>query len=201
MSDFGLYVIATRPALSYGDVARICVSRGVRYLQLREKDIADRDILAAAKEITDITKGTGTLFVVNDRADLALLAGADVLHLGQGDISVADARKIVGCDIGIGLSTHSIAQARQALALKPAYIGFGPVYPTTTKKNPDPTVGVELLAQVVALSDVPVVAIGGIFPSNIAEVLAAGAKNICMVRHLMCDDDLESKIEELQNIL
>lgn len=200
MTDFGLYVIATRPTLSYAKVAEICVKRGVRYLQLREKDIDDRVLLSAAREIREVTQGTQTKFVINDRADIAVLSDADVLHLGQGDLSMADARKIVG-DMPIGLSTHSIEQALAAIEQKPIYIGFGPVYPTTTKKNPDPTVGIELLRQVVGLSSVPVVAIGGIFPENIGEVIAAGAKNICMVRHLMCDENLEEKIFRLQKIL
>lgn len=200
MTDFGLYVIATRPTLSYAKVAEICVKRGVRYLQLREKDIDDRVLLSAAREIREVTRGTQTKFVINDRADIAVLSDADVLHLGQGDLSMADARKIVG-DMPIGLSTHSIEQALAAIEQKPIYIGFGPVYPTTTKKNPDPTVGIELLRQVVGLSSVPVVAIGGIFPENIGEVIAAGAKNICMVRHLMCDENLEEKIFRLQKIL
>lgn len=200
MTDFGLYVIATRPTLSYARVAEICVKRGVRYLQLREKEIDDRVLLDAAREIREVTRGTQTKFVINDRADIAVLSHADVLHLGQGDLSMAEARKIVG-DMPIGLSTHSIEQALIAIEQKPIYIGFGPVYPTTTKKNPDPTVGVELLRQVVGLSSVPVVAIGGIFPENIGEVIAAGAKNICMVRHLMCDENLEDKIVRLQEIL
>lgn len=196
--DFGLYVIATAPAISYEDVARICVRRGVRYLQLREKATDDRDLLEIARRIKAITSGTGTLFVINDRADLALLSAADVLHLGQGDLGVSDARRIVGPDMGIGLSTHSIRQAQIAIEHNPVYIGFGPVYPTTTKAKPDPTVGVELLSQVAQLSPVPVVAIGGIFPDNLHEVLAAGAHNVCMVRHLMCDENLEEKIVELQ---
>lgn len=198
--DFGLYVIATRPTLSYGKVAEICVRCGVRYLQLREKDVDDRALLTAGREIRSVTRGSATQFVINDRADLAVLADADVLHLGQGDLSVDDARKIVG-QMPIGLSTHSIAQARQALAQNPAYIGFGPVYPTTTKKCPDPTVGVELLSEVIKFSTVPVVAIGGIFPENLSHVIGAGAKNVCMVRHLMCDENLEQKIIELQKFL
>lgn len=198
--NFGLYVIITDPVLNYKEIARICVRRNVKYLQLRLKEVDDRQLLIAAKQIKSITEGTQTKFVINDRADIAVLAAADVLHLGQGDITVQDARKIVG-DMPLGLSTHSIAQAREAIALKPTYIGFGPVYPTTTKKNPDPTVGVALLSQVVALSPVPVVAIGGIFPNNIGEVIAAGASNICMVRHLMCDENLEQKIVELQKIV
>lgn len=199
MENSGLYVIATKPTLSYGRIAEICVARGIKFLQLREKDLSDRELLEAAAQIKNVTQGTDTMFVMNDRADLAMLSGADCLHLGQDDISVEDARKIVG-DMPIGLSTHNLQQVRDAMAHNPLYIGFGPVYPTTTKAKADPTVGVELLRQAISLSTVPVIAIGGIFPENIGEVVAAGAKNMSLVRYLMCDD-IDSRIEELQRII
>ncbi len=199
MDNFGLYAIATKPALSYGKVAEICVRQGVRFLQLREKDLSDKQLLQAAAEIKSVTNGSQTLFVMNDRADLAYLAGADCLHLGQDDISVEDARRVVG-DMPIGLSTHSLDQVAKAMIHKPLYIGFGPVYPTTTKANPDPTVGVELLREAIKLSSVPVVAIGGIFPENISTVLEAGAKNICLVRHLM-GEDMEQRVIDINLML
>lgn len=204
MENFGLCVIITRPKLSYVEVAKACVKCGVSYLQLREKELSDRDILAAAEQIMAVTRGTQTKFVINDRADLAMLAKADMLHLGQDDISMDDARKIVGEDMPIGLSTHSLEQARTAIAQQPAYIGFGPIYPTTTKAKADPTVGVELLRELLAeLGDgaLPVIAIGGIFPENSQIVVGAGARNICLVRHLMeCDtvEELERRITKLQ---
>lgn len=203
MENFGLCVIITRAKLSYSDVARSCVECGVSYLQLREKDMSDREILSAAKEILSVTRGTKTKFIMNDRADLAYIAGADMLHLGQGDVTMADARKIVG-DMPIGLSTHSLEQACEALVQRPCYIGFGPVYATTTKAIADPTVGTELLGEVLKFADVPVIAIGGIFPENVDTVTAVGAKNICLVRHLMeCEsrEELESRITELQSAL
>lgn len=199
MDNFGLYVIITRPVLSYEQIAKICVRRGVGVLQLREKHLSDREVLAAAARITAITRGTATRFVINDRADLALAAGADMLHLGQDDLPIAEARRIVG-SMPIGLSTHSIAQAREALTHNPAYIGFGPVYPTTTKTIADPTVGTELLRQVVSFSTVPVVAIGGIFPDNIRDVFSTGARNYSLVRHLMESEQMEERIAELQNL-
>lgn len=201
--DFGLCVIITRPKLSYADVARSCVACGVSYLQLREKGLSDRDILEAAAEVLSVTRGTTTQFIMNDRADLALLSGADMLHLGQGDITLADAQRIVG-DMPIGLSTHSLEQAREALAQDPAYIGFGPIYPTTTKAIADPTVGTELLSEVLEFAKVPVIAIGGIFPENIETVTKVGARNVCLVRHLMeCDsrEELERRIGALQSKL
>lgn len=197
MKDFGVYVIITDPPLPYAEIARICVARGVRMLQLREKNLDDRAILAAAAEITAVTRGTDTLFVMNDRADLALLAGADVVHLGQGDISLSDARRIVGPDMIIGLSTHTLDQARSAIAQGADYIGFGPVWATPTKDVPDEVVGLDLLRQVVELSPVPVVAIGGIFPENLPQVFAAGARTFSMVRHLM-HPDIDSRIQQLQ---
>jgi thiamine-phosphate pyrophosphorylase len=197
MRDFGLYVIITDPVLSYRRVAEICVECGVRMLQLREKHLDDKAILAAAAEILDVTRGTDTMFVMNDRADLAALAGADAVHLGQGDISLSDARRIVGPDMTIGLSTHSIEQARKAIADGADYIGFGPVWATPTKAIPDPAVGVAQLAEVVKFSPVPVVAIGGIFPENLPDVLAAGARNVCLVRHLMESDALDERINAL----
>lgn len=198
MDNFGLYVIATRPTLSYGRVAEICVENDIRFLQLREKHLSDRELLSAAREIKSVTRGSNTLFVMNDRADLALLSEADVLHLGQDDLPIEKARLIVG-DMPIGLSTHSLSQAVEALTKSPMYIGFGPVYPTTTKANPDPTVGAELLGEIVKLSNVPVVAIGGIFPENITDVLAVGAKNVSLVRHLMCDE-MECRIKNLKKL-
>lgn len=204
IDNFGLCVIITRPNLSYSQIAQVCVERGVRYLQLREKDLSDREILEAAKQILSITRGTSTKFIMNDRADLALLAKADMLHLGQSDISLAEARHIVGESMPIGLSTHSLEQAHSAIAQSPAYIGFGPIYPTTTKKIADPTVGTGLLTEVLSFANIPVIAIGGIFPSNVEQVVTAGAKNISLVRHLMeCQstDELNDRIEQLQQAL
>ena len=200
MKDFGPYVIITDPVLPYRRIAEICVERGVRMLQLREKHLDDRAILAAAAEITAVTRGTETLFVMNDRADLACLAGADVLHLGQGDISLEDARRIVGPEMFIGLSTHTLEQARKAIAEGADYIGFGPVWATPTKDVPDEVVGVELLRQVVGFSPVPVVAIGGIFPENLGEVLDAGARSFSLVRYLMSTPDLDERIMTLQTM-
>jgi len=122
--------------------------------------------------------------VINDRPDIAALCEADYLHLGQDDISIEDARRIVG-NMRIGLSTHTVEQAKEALNKKPDYIGFGPIFPTNAKAKPDPPVGTAQLKQVVDFSPVPVVAIGGIFPDNLDLVLQTGVGSVAMVRHLM----------------
>ena len=204
MKDFGLYLIITKPVLSYREVAEAAVRNDIRMLQLREKHLNDNELLAAAREIREVTSGTNTLLVINDRPDIALLCEADVLHLGQNDISVKDARKIVGDDMLIGLSTHSFQQAKDALAHNPDYIGFGPIYKTPTKVNPDPTVGTDNLREIVSVADeknVPVIAIGGIFPESIPTVLEAGARNICMVRYFMESNDLDERIKKIKEMI
>ena len=199
--DFGLYVILTQPRAGHIAVAKACVELGVRMVQLREKTMPDRDLLKLARELRAVTHGTQTALFINDRADIAALCQADGLHLGQDDMSMEDARRIVGAHVRIGLSTHSIAQARAALEQQPDYIGFGPVWSTPTKANPDPVVGTELLRQVVGFADVPVVAIGGIFPSRIPEVLAAGARNLALVRHFMEAEEPRERIAEVMEMV
>lgn len=200
MQNFGLYIIMTRPVLPHTVIAEKCVSHGIRMLQLREKHMADRELVKIAKDIRSITKGTSTALVINDRPDIAAICEADYLHLGQDDITIEDARKIVG-NMKIGLSTHSIQQAREALEKNPAYIGFGPVYPTNAKERPDKPVGSGQLAEVLGFAGVPVVAIGGIFPENIDPVIKAGAGNIALVRYFMQTDRFDERVEEINKRL
>lgn len=199
MEDFGLYIIITKPFLSYTTIAEKCVAHGIKMLQLREKNLPDRELIKIGKEIRNITKGTGTKLVINDRPDIAAICEADFLHLGQDDISINDAREIVG-DMKIGLSTHSIEQAKEALKNNPSYIGFGPVYPTNAKAIPDKPVGTEQLKQVLGFANIPVVAIGGIFPENIKHVIDAGAKNIVMVRYFMQTGEFDKRVNEIKKL-
>jgi len=200
MENFGIYIIITNPTLPYSTIAEICVRNEIKMLQLREKNLDDRSLIRIGREIKSITKGSETRFVMNDRPDLAVLCDADVLHLGQDDMPLEEARKIVG-DMPIGLSTHSIEQAKRALELDPMYIGFGPIFPTNAKAKPDAPVGTEKLSEVLQFAQVPVVAIGGLFPENIEQVVKAGAQNIALVRHFMQTCDLEARIEEMNHHL
>jgi len=191
-----LYIIITKPVLKYTQIAEICVRNQIKYLQLREKDIEDRELLQIARDISSITKNSDTKFIINDRVDICLLAGADGVHLGQDDISFADAKRLLPLDKIIGLSTHDLTQATEALKLDPDYIGFGPIYATPTKRKPDPVVGCELLSEVLKIATIPVIAIGGIDDTNIQNVIIAGAKNICMVRYFMETEELEERIKK-----
>ena len=200
MEVIGTYIIVTKPVLPHAVIAEKCVQHGVRMLQLREKHLSDKELLSIAREMRSITKGTQTKFVINDRPDIAILCDADYLHLGQGDISINNARAIIG-NMKIGLSTHSIQQAKEALKKNPDYIGFGPIYPTNAKVKPDKPVGVELLKEVLAFSNVPVVAIGGIFPENIKNIIKVGAQNVAMVRYFMQSDNFKKQYESLGKLL
>jgi thiamine-phosphate pyrophosphorylase len=199
MESFGIYIIITNPQLSYATIAEKCVYHGIKMLQLREKHLSDKELIKIGKEIRSITKGTVTNFVVNDRPDIAVICDADFLHLGQDDISIEDARKVVG-NMKIGLSTHSIGQAQEALKKNPDYIGFGPIYPTNAKVKPDKPVSTEQLKQVLGFANVPVVAIGGIFPENVDQVIEAGAINIAMVRYFMQTDGFDKRVHDLNEL-
>ncbi len=199
MDNFGTYIIVTNPQLPYSTIAEKCVLHGIKMLQLREKNLSDKELIKIGKEIRSITKGTATNFVINDRPDIAVVCDADYLHLGQDDMPVEEARKIVG-NMKIGLSTHSVEQAKEALTKNPYYIGFGPIYPTNAKAKPDQPVGTEQLKEVLKFAKVPVVAIGGIFPENIHQVIDAGANNIAMVRHFMQTRQFDHRVQDLNNL-
>lgn len=198
MEDSGIYIIITHPALPYRTIAEDCVSMGIKMLQLREKDIPDGQLLKIAKELREITRGTQTSLVIDDRPDIAALCKADYLHIGQSDLPIEEARKIVG-NMKIGLSTHSIAQVKEALKKNPDYIGFGPVFPTPTKAIADPAVGTELIKEVMSISNVPVVVLGGLFPENISSVIEAGAKNVALVRYFMETKNFKERVRIIKD--
>jgi thiamine-phosphate pyrophosphorylase len=167
-------------------LARTLVSSGARVLQVRLKPrgarIGAREILAAAHMARRVCDESGARLVVNDRFDIALLANADGVHLGQTDLSIATVRAIVGTRLAIGVSTHDLAQVRAAVTAGADYLGYGPVFGTTTKENPDAVQGIDALrAAVGAAGDVPIVAIGGITSDRVADVYATGARAICAI--------------------
>ncbi len=156
---------------------------GVDIIQLRSKSGSDVEILAAARRFAAVCRSHGALFIINDRPDLAVAAGADGVHVGQDDAPVSDARAAVGPDRIVGLSTHSPAQIDAAAQTDVDYIGVGPVHATPTKPG-RPPVGVDLVAYAAAHARPPFFAIGGINPSNVDAVVDAGAERIVVVRAL-----------------
>src|SRR5438067_497718 len=173
----GLYGMVDLPAagggVPAGRLARALLDGGARVLQLRMKGGTASAMLAVLDELRPLCRAREATLIVNDRLDVALAGGADGAHLGQDDLPLEAARRVAPPPFLLGVSTHSEAQARAAVAGGADYLGFGPCFPTTTKLNPDPVVGLDALARVCALG-VPVVAIGGITVERVAEVARAG---------------------------
>jgi thiamine-phosphate pyrophosphorylase len=174
----GLYAIVD-PELCRGRdplaIAEQILRGGCAVLQLRSKSMDEEALEALARAMRGLCRGRGVPFVVNDHLALALRVGADGVHLGQGDMPIEQARALGGAALGIGLSTHDLAQVQGAQRRGADLIGFGPVFATTSKRDPDPTVGLAGLRAACAAAQVPVVAIGGITPANAAAVARAGA--------------------------
>ena len=171
------------------DFANEVVSAGVTILQYRAKNLSSREMLAHARELRRIVPSSVKL-VMNDRADLCLAAGFDGVHVGQDDLSPASVRGIIGADLLLGVSTHNLAQFEMALESTANYLAIGPVFPTASKLNPDPVVGLELVTgarQLLAQRHDarPLVAIGGITRSNAAGVLSAGADSVAVISDLV----------------
>jgi len=198
--QFGLYLILTRPVAGYERCAEAAVAAGVRYLQLRMKDDPPTRILETARHLRALTAGTYTRFIVNDDPDLAAEVGADGVHLGQDDEPLLAARARHPEIKFWGLSTHDEKQATEAIALRPTYIGVGPVFRTPTKAKPDPVLGLVRLERILRATPLTAVAIGGINEENLADVLSAGAVNFAVVRAVCDHPDPASAIRRLQEI-
>lgn len=187
---------------AFDALARELIAAGVDVIQLRDKRLADRELLQRARRLGEVTSGTNTLFIMNDRADLAAIAGADGVHVGQGELSVAEARKIVGPDALVGVSTHSLAQAKQAEADCADYIGVGPTFASTTKHfDANELTGIELLRTIAAAVRIPAFAIGGIGRDNLREVLAAGFSRVAVSGAVVSAADPAAAVGDLRQIL
>jgi thiamine-phosphate pyrophosphorylase len=181
LADARLYLCTpTRPDLA--EFADAALAGGVDIVQLRDKGLEAKQEIAALEVLAEACARHGALLAVNDRADVALAVDADVLHLGQDDLPVPDARRVVGDDVVIGRSTHDVAQARAA-AVEPGvdYFCTGPCWPTPTKPG-RPAPGLDLVRATAGTTDRPWFAIGGIDRARLPEVLAAGADRVVVVR-------------------
>lgn len=171
-------------------------SAGVELMQLRDKRAPAGRIFLASKELAAVLCPTGAKFVVNDRPDIAAISGASGVHVGQDDLPPEDARRIVGSARWVGVSTHNLEQFREANATSADYIAVGPIFPTASKENPDPVVGLALLREARKLTTKPLVAIGGITLERAADVFRAGADSVAVIRDLICADDPARRAQE-----
>jgi thiamine-phosphate pyrophosphorylase len=181
-----LYAITDRQwsNCTHEEIVRMLLDGGASLIQLRDKEASGRELLDQAIACLKLTREAGATLIINDRVDVALTAGADGVHLGQDDLSVDEAREILGEDKIIGVSTHSIDQFRAALETSANYIALGPVFPTLTKENSAPVVGLELVREARKLTDRPLVAIGGINLGRAPEVIEAGADCVAVISAL-----------------
>lgn len=200
MKDFGFYLVITNPVVGYARCAEAAVRAGVRIVQLRMKHATRADILREAREMRRVTRGTETLFIVNDDPALAAEAEADGVHVGQDDMSPVEVRAKFPQLKVVGLSTHNLDQVRASWDQPIDYIGVGPVYATPTKDIPDPTLGPEMAGRMIAAARVPAVAIGGINAETLPAVLAAGARNFAVVRAVCQSPDPDEAIRKLVEI-
>ena len=167
---------------------------GVTLLQYRDKGGGPHEVLRAASAIREAFAGSRCRLILNDRADLAVLAGWDGVHVGQGDLSPEDARRVVGAERWVGTSTHADEQVRLAHASCADYVAVGPVFGTTTKLDAEPVIGLEGVRRARALTSKPLVAIGGVTRENARSVIDAGADSVAVIGALFAAGDSCEKV-------
>jgi thiamine-phosphate pyrophosphorylase len=182
-------------------VARELASAGVRLIQFRDKHAPSRQLYEICVQLKELLRESGCSLIVNDRADVARATNADGVHLGQDDLPVEMARRILAPDQWIGCSTHSLDQVVAADRTTADYIAFGPVFPTASKENPDPVVGLGGLREARRATRKPLVAIGGINLRNAGEVLAAGADSVAVIGDLLSAPDIRDRAQEFLRVL
>ena len=182
-----------RPLL---EVTEALLAAGVRLIQLRDKQASSRSLYASAQQIAQCVRAAGGTFILNDRTDVARAVDADGVHLGQDDLPVEAARAQLGPGKLIGYSTHVLDQVREGGKTSANYIALGPIFPTSSKANPDPQVGLHGLRSARAATARPLVAIGGITLENASAVIAAGADSVAVIRALVGAADIRRRAEE-----
>ena len=180
------------------EVASVLLAAGVRWVQFRHKGRYTREDYRLAAEVGRLVQGAGAKYVINDRVDIALMVGADGVHVGQDDLPPSAVRKIAGERLFIGYSTHNEAQLRAADGAPVDYLALGPLFGTASKENPDPAVGIAALARLRPLSSKPLVAIGGITRMNAAEAFQAGADSAAIISDFLAGDWRQSIAEWTQ---
>ncbi len=198
---FELYAVTDRDLLgntSEVEAARLCYEGGADVVQLRAKNVDGGELLAVAKEMQKIAEEYCKFFIVDDRVDVAVLAGADGVHIGQSDIPVAEARRLCGDDMIIGVSVSTVEEAVKAVEDGADYLGIGPIFSTKTKADAGDALGLDAIYDIRKAVDVPVVGIGGINKGNLLDVLHAGADGVAVVSAIMAQKDIKAATHELK---
>ena len=198
-----LYVILDAALLPSDPVEFVkkLMGAGARLFQYRNKTAPAREVLQAAQALNVTARQEGASFLVNDRPDLARLAGASGVHVGQDDVEVAAARAIVGANAIVGVSTHNFEQFQRAAETDADYLAVGPIFPTRTKSKPDPVVGLELIREARKLTTKPIVAIGGITLEQTADVIRAGADCVAVISDILAAKNPATRVKQYLEIL
>jgi len=183
------------------DVTDTLLSVGVRLIQYRGKMDSSRRLFDVCSAMAERVHQAGGMFIVNDRADLARITGSDGVHVGQEDLPVEEARRVLLAGQCVGVSTHTRTQVEEAGATSADYIAFGPIFPTGSKERPDPVVGLERLREMRGLARKPLVAIGGITLDNAASVIEAGADSVAVIHDLLAAEDIGAQARKFLKAL
>ena len=175
--------------LSHVELAELAIAGGADTIQFRQKGGSTKEMIRVAEQMQALCKRAGVTFIINDRVDVAIASHADGVHLGQDDFPIPLARKLLGAKAIIGGSAGSLEEARNCLLEGADYIGFGPVYPTTSKEDAGPASGLGLLKQIVEVIPRPIIAIGGIGRDNIPRVKETGVHGIAVISAVCCQED------------
>jgi len=194
----GLYLITDQyivKGLSHIQIAEKALLGGVRFIQYREKQLSKRESYKIAQQLREITRKYNAVLIINDDVDIAMAVDADGINLGQEDFPVQTARKILGNDKIIGLSTHSLKEAEEAQDSGADYIAIGPIFRSTTKDVREP-LGADIIKEIKKISRLPVIAIGGINEDNIADVMKAGADGAAVISAIITKEDITGAVKE-----
>ena len=192
-------VLQTR--FSHIELAQLAIRGGADTIQFRQKSGSTREMLQVARDVRQVCVESGVTFMVNDRVDVAIASEADGVHLGQDDFPIPLARELLGKGCIIGGSAATLEEARKCLSEGADYVGFGPVYPTTSKDDAGPVSGISILKGVVETIPLPIIAIGGVGAENTAEVVEAGAHGIAVISAVCCQEDPEQATRALHRAL
>jgi thiamine-phosphate pyrophosphorylase len=204
MIDLSLYLVLDPDLcepLGMVETTRLAIKGGITAVQLRHKTASTDEFIAIGRELKEVLKGTKVALVINDNVEAAHALQADVLHIGQGDMPVEEARKLIGPDMILGLSVETLDLIKQVDADLVDYVGVGPVFATPTKPDHKPAIGFDGLAEIVAASPVPTVAIGGLKAEHVTPTLVAGADGLAIVSAICGQEDVTAATQEFSKLI
>jgi len=202
--NFDLYVITDEMiggGRSHAAIAQLATAGGADVIQLRDKTCSSLELLRAARDVCIITRKSGTLFIINDRFDVAIACGADGVHLGQDDMPVSTARQLAPPGFIIGVSVGTVGEAVQAEREGADYLALSPTFSTVSKDDAGPGHGLDRLREIRRAVSIPVIAIGGINRQNAGDVIAAGADGIAVISAVVASPDITAAVRELKDIV